>query len=319
MDENVDSLNQEEISPGPSGVVGEVPRFWKTAKILFKGLLCFFLFFIFYIIINHFFHFSITILDVFYYICGFYILFLIFKWVFGLGYSLEKTFRLFALSKKNVIPIFFISISLYLFGGSAGGLIKYFLDKIGINSPSSNLSLPNEWWNLIISLLSMIVLAPIMEELIFRGIILNSISKSINIRWAIIISSLLFGIVHISPVYIIVIGLSAIMTAWIVIKTNSILSGIIIHFINNSLAASFYLLKRIGLLIYFQNLNLAIKWGISIFILIFSILMMIFGIIWLLRNLDLNSQRPITFISNYFRKKHKTCPTSSISSETIDQ
>ncbi len=303
MDSDINKTLQEEAPVEAQRNIEEVPHLWRVVGILFRSILYFLLFFILFFILDSLFHFPKMTFDIFFYVCSLYILYLVFKRVYGLGFNVERTFGLFGISKRVAIPILFIAINLSLFASTAGGLIEYIFEKIGINSSLPDLALPHEWWNLIIRIISIIVLAPIIEELVFRGILLNSISKSLNTKWAIMISSLLFGIIHIHPVPIIIIGLTTILTAWIVIKSNSILSGFIIHFINNFIAVSYYMLKNSGGLVFFQNLSLTAKWDISIFILFSSIIMIIFGIKWLLRNLDLNSQRPIAFISDYFRKK----------------
>jgi uncharacterized protein len=49
------------------------------------------------------------------------------------------------------------------------------------------------------SLLAIVIAAPILEELIFRGIILHGLLKRYSPFHAILLSSVLFGIVHLNP------------------------------------------------------------------------------------------------------------------------
>jgi uncharacterized protein len=78
------------------------------------------------------------------------------------------------------------------------------------------------------------VAAPILEELIFRGIILQGFLKNYSPQKAIIWSSVLFGLVHLNPWQFIPAVLLGIFIGWIYWKSRSILPCIFIHFVANS-------------------------------------------------------------------------------------
>ncbi len=86
------------------------------------------------------------------------------------------------------------------------------------------------------SFISIVIAAPILEELIFRGIILNGLLKSYSPLKSIIISSLLFGLVHLNPWQFIGVSIIGILTGWVYFKTNKLTLSIIIHMTNNFLA-----------------------------------------------------------------------------------
>ena len=50
--------------------------------------------------------------------------------------------------------------------------------------------------SLIIMLISIVIIAPIVEEIIFRGLILSRLNKVMNTTVALIVSSLIFAILH---------------------------------------------------------------------------------------------------------------------------
>lgn len=54
--------------------------------------------------------------------------------------------------------------------------------------------------NLLLQVIAIGILAPFIEEIIFRGLILNTLKKNIPVPAAIIIQALLFGIVHLNVV-----------------------------------------------------------------------------------------------------------------------
>lgn len=84
----------------------------------------------------------------------------------------------------------------------------------------------------IIAIIVVGILPAICEELIFRGIILNSFNKY-NKVVAVVLSSLLFMIMHMSieqTIYQFVLGL---ILGFVVIKTGSLLASITLHAVNN--------------------------------------------------------------------------------------
>lgn len=86
------------------------------------------------------------------------------------------------------------------------------------------------------------IAAPILEELVFRGIILKKFLEKYTPLRAIIYSALIFGIGHLNPWQFIAAFTIGIAIGWIYWKTKSIWPGIFIHFVNNSFG--FYLAKK---------------------------------------------------------------------------
>lgn len=77
------------------------------------------------------------------------------------------------------------------------------------------------------------ILGPIMEELMFRGIVYNNLKKIYNIRNSILILTLVFGLIHfniIQIIYAIIIGFVLVYTYE---KCNNIKAPIIIHMASN--------------------------------------------------------------------------------------
>ena len=91
-----------------------------------------------------------------------------------------------------------------------------------------------------LGLISIGILGPIAEELLFRGAVLGSLLEWRPIRsmpWmAILLSAALFALAHMNPAQMpgtIAIGL---LYGWLVYRTGSLLPGLIGHTFNNSLA-----------------------------------------------------------------------------------
>ncbi|KAA3609496.1 MAG: CPBP family intramembrane metalloprotease [Planctomycetota bacterium] len=94
-----------------------------------------------------------------------------------------------------------------------------------------------------------VLIAPIYEELIFRGWILGSLVRKRSVRFSILISSFLFGLVHIRNIYwldfeplfgkMIFAGLIfGPIAGYLTLRARSLWPAVILHYLNN---LTFYL------------------------------------------------------------------------------
>lgn len=78
--------------------------------------------------------------------------------------------------------------------------------------------------------------APLVEELLFRGGVMNSLHRAgYGPRAMILWSALIFGVFHLNPAQIPFAFLLGLLLGWLYYRTGSLLPGILCHFINNSL------------------------------------------------------------------------------------
>ena len=100
-----------------------------------------------------------------------------------------------------------------------------------------DMMITNRWGYLAIGLL-----APIAEELVFRGAILKSLLRSDKLSpwFAIIISAMLFSLIHMNPTQMPHAFVIGILLGWMYWRTGSILPGIAYHWANNSAAYLIY-------------------------------------------------------------------------------
>ena len=96
-------------------------------------------------------------------------------------------------------------------------------------------------------MLLLITYQPIAEEIFFRGFLLDKFTKISNVYIAIIITSLFFGIAHISNgnvVPAVLISCIALVFGYAVVKTNNLMTGIIGHIIFNVISYVLYLIGK---------------------------------------------------------------------------
>ncbi|WP_026477319.1 CPBP family intramembrane glutamic endopeptidase [Alkaliphilus transvaalensis] len=87
--------------------------------------------------------------------------------------------------------------------------------------------------NTVVVFLSVAIAAPFIEEIIFRGLILKELRKSMSLKWAIFIQALLFGLYHMQLVQGIYTFFMGILLGLVCVWLKSIWPAIILHLFNN--------------------------------------------------------------------------------------
>ena len=95
----------------------------------------------------------------------------------------------------------------------------------------------------VMAFLALVVLAPVVEETIFRGFLFGRLRRNMNFWWTAIVVSLVFGAIHMQlNVGVDVFALSLIL-CYVREKTGSIWAGVGIHMVKNSLAFAILFLQ----------------------------------------------------------------------------
>lgn len=94
----------------------------------------------------------------------------------------------------------------------------------GLNTPTPTISI----WNVLV----IVLIAPVVEEILFRGVLLTKWAETFGVKKAILFSSLLFMILHIESFFIPQL-VGGILYALIYIKTKQLIYPILIHSFNN--------------------------------------------------------------------------------------
>ncbi len=85
------------------------------------------------------------------------------------------------------------------------------------------------------------LLAPLAEEVVFRGAVLRTLLRWNRGPWvAIVISALLFSAAHLNPAQLPHTFLVGLLLGWLYYRTDSIIPGMVYHWVNNSIAYVLY-------------------------------------------------------------------------------
>lgn len=123
-------------------------------------------------------------------------------------------------------------ISCYLLGVISPSLLESFIEYATVDN--SELSAVPFLYNLI-ETFSIIIVAPITEEFVFRGVLLHRWGTKWGLIAGIIVSSVVFGILHANPIGLTMFG---VVMALLYIKTATLIIPILAHGLNNLIAIS---------------------------------------------------------------------------------
>jgi membrane protease YdiL (CAAX protease family) len=102
--------------------------------------------------------------------------------------------------------------------------------------------LSSPWW----LLLAGIVVAPVVEELFFRGFLYAGLAQRYSWRRAAVISSALFALIHLQPLAIPPIFILGYIFAYLYRRSRSIWPAVVMHLATNALGlGAAYLLSRL--------------------------------------------------------------------------
>lgn len=86
------------------------------------------------------------------------------------------------------------------------------------------------------TILALVVFAPVLEELLCRGVVLGSLRPRYGVIPAWLLSSFFFGVLHVQPLLVVNAFVVGLILGFIYIATDSIWAVMILHALNNAVA-----------------------------------------------------------------------------------
>jgi membrane protease YdiL (CAAX protease family) len=213
------------------------PGFWQAIGLLILNIILYFLVsFVYRFVIEFFQLFDIyqfsnvllkkSIVDT---ICAFILL-----W-FGLKKTNRPFKEVFPLNSFN--PFWILSLFVFLIGFSVlQSEFKNIWERyIGLMDLGLGESIEELESGSALSFLSVAIVAPFTEEFLFRGLFLKGFIDRYNLNNAVILSSILFAVVHVAPFKLINSFIIGVFLAWLLLNTGSLWPCILTHSIYNGL------------------------------------------------------------------------------------
>ncbi len=160
---------------------------------------------------------------------------------------LIKRLRLNPVSTNTLIYSFVFSLGLIIISDEIDRLIQVFIPAPEYILDLNNLLQPESVWGFILLFTAVAIIAPIGEEILFRGFLQQYLEKYWkDITKSILLIALFFAIIHLNPFWFVQIYILGIVLGFLAWKTNSIIPSLILHSLNNTAALilSFIDLKK---------------------------------------------------------------------------
>lgn len=113
------------------------------------------------------------------------------------------------------------------------------------NGELPSMPLTDDPWVLVLYGIVIAVIPPIVEELLFRGMILHSLRR-FGDGFAVVASAILFGFYHGNFIQMVFAFIAGLVMGLVVVRTGSLWTSILIHFINNSISFAVEMVQRYG-------------------------------------------------------------------------
>ena len=151
----------------------------------------------------------------------------------GCGLKLSEIASYKKPEKENLLPIILICVSFFAFANIASSMFVNLLGGIGIEASGPTDNEAEGVLGFIVTFVGAAIVAPLTEEFAIRGVVLGSLRKYGD-GFAILTSAVLFGLMHGNFVQIPFAFVIGVALGFAVVKTGSVWTGVIIHFINNA-------------------------------------------------------------------------------------
>lgn len=138
---------------------------------------------------------------------------------------------------KQSLTLAGVAVSMILAFLPIAYLFLYLLSLAGYHG-SSNIQLPSGVGGFFASLVFAVIMPAILEELIYRGCLLNGLKQK-NYLFAVMITSLIFSLAHGSAYQTVHQFLASIVICLVVLYGGSVSFGILLHFFNNLISLIF--------------------------------------------------------------------------------
>jgi len=200
-------------------------------------------------------------------------------------YDLKKLFRLQSVNARLILLSLVIGCGISILADGLDRLFQLFLPMPELlQKQMSESFLINSPADFIIIVVSAVLFAGVFEEMLFRGFVQKTFEKEFDVSRAIIITSAIFGMIHLNPWWLVQITFFGFFLGLLAWKSDSIIPSMIVHFINNGLSIVFINLTRESSALFFYQANIYIP----LMVIAFFITMVGFKLFFSIVNLEKN-------------------------------
>jgi len=148
-----------------------------------------------------------------------------------------ESIRLKPINYDIIIYTILLSFGLIILSDELDRIIQIFIPAPEYVNNLNDLLRPETLYGTILLFIAVSILAPLGEEIIFRGFLQQILEKHWkDITRAVLFTALLFSMIHMNPYWFVQIYILGIVLGFLAWKTQSIISPLILHGLNNTVA-----------------------------------------------------------------------------------
>ena len=154
--------------------------------------------------------------------------------------NLIESLRLNPVSRKIALGTIFLSLGAMILSDEINILVGLVLPLPDSYLQIEAMLTPNNPISLLLLVITIVILAPVGEEILFRGFLQKYLENAWgDVTRAILFSSLFFAAIHFNPFWMIQIYFLGVLLGYLAWKTNSIIPCIVFHVIINATSLLF--------------------------------------------------------------------------------
>ncbi len=139
----------------------------------------------------------------------------------------------FSVPRFGMVPLALpIALAGSVLAAFAAELVQRGASVLGIYTAVSYYSIPNEPLEFVISLVLLTVIPALLEEILFRGLILQGL-RCFGDGIALVVSSVLFALAHFNLMQDVNALIMGLLIGYFVLRTGSVWTGVLLHFVVN--------------------------------------------------------------------------------------
>ncbi len=142
----------------------------------------------------------------------------------------------------NLFPVIAMGIGACQIGEILASVFDSVLSEAGLSPSMPEMTFGTSFSGVLLAFLSIAVVPALVEEFALRGVVLGLL-KPYGQGFAIIVSSIIFGLMHGNLVQIPFAFIVGLALGFITVKTGSVWPAVLVHFINNSISVGFSYLQ----------------------------------------------------------------------------
>ena len=150
--------------------------------------------------------------------------------------SIRRTFSLHWPGSSRVFMALLLPLALHPLTVELLESLRWFFPKPSAAMEEAFALMSNKSLPLWLVILTFAGAPAICEEVAFRGFLLSGFRRAGKVGLAVVLSSLAFGIIHMIPHQVFNAALLGIVLGTICVRSNSLIPGVLFHFVYNSLA-----------------------------------------------------------------------------------